>query len=113
MVDLVGELLVLTLERQPPARLERVEAHADHGLADIGVARDEHRPRVLDDLAGFPLRRGNGRIVVVGPHLLLVGVDEMYEGAVVLVELRVPRDREPVSDLDGTAEWRPWLVHRE
>ena len=69
--------------------------------------RNEHRPRVLDRRARLPLPRRRRRLVIVGPHQLAVGVDEVDEHPVVLGEgRRVGRDDEAVRSSRRTADRR-------
>ena len=94
---------VLARERQPLLVVRRIQPDLDRRVADVRDRPDENRARVLDRLPRLPLRGRHRRVVIVGPHQLFVGVDDVDHDAVVLVERRVVGDDELVGDLERAA----------
>ena len=109
----LAEAPVLALERRPLAAPGvGIKAHAHVDLAHVRVDGDEPGPRVAVGLARLPARRRRDRRVVVLEQHHVVGVDEVDEGAVVLVQLPgAGLERPRVGDLERAAQGGLRPVH--
>ena len=103
----LAQARVLALERHALAAGHRLQAHAHVHVPHVGVDGNELGPRVGVGLARLPLGDGRDRDVVVVEEQHFVRVQEVHEGAVVLVELLRRRLHLPgVGHLDRAAQRR-------